>query len=145
MNHAILEGKTRSPGGVLRKLLLFCCGALFAFQSGAQHLAFIVLDTAKPPAGKFPDGWQLKVNSGQPDVSTGTDNNESVIHFKSAKSSFSLEHGLGIDLSRTPYLVRRCKETGLTGRGDLLHHSGDGEAGQWMGAIPAPPLPVYSW
>jgi len=61
-----------------------------------------VLDTAKPSAGRFPDEWELKVKSCQPDVSTTKDGDALVLHFKSAKSSFSLEKSVVWILLRCP-------------------------------------------
>ena len=58
-------------------------------EGGAiSPLALVVLDTAKPSAGRFPDGWELKVRSGEPDVSSTKEGDAVVPHFKSVKPSF---------------------------------------------------------
>ena len=84
-------------------LLFFCYSAVFAFDGDAiVPPALVVLDTAKSSAGRFPDGWELKVNSGHPYVSTTKDGDAVVLHFKSVKSSFSLEKGVDVDTAVCP-------------------------------------------
>ena len=129
----------------MRKLVLFCSGALFAFQSGASDLAFIVLDTARPSAGRLPDGWQVKVNSGQADISTSKEGDESILHFKSLKSSYSLERGIDVDPALTPYLTWRWKVTELPSRGDFRHSSTDDEAAQVLVAFADRRVLSYIW
>lgn len=129
----------------MRKLLLVCSGALLALQSPAPQVALIVLDTARPPVGRLPDGWQLKVNSGQADISTSKEDNESILHLKSVKSSFSLERGLDIDPAQTPYLMWRWKVTELPNRGDFRHSSTDDEAAQVLVAFADRRVLSYIW
>jgi hypothetical protein len=129
----------------LRKLALFSFGVLWAFQAHAAPLAFIVLDTAKPAAGKLPDQWQLKINSGQPDVSTSQDGNEWILHFKSVKSSFSLERSVDVDPAQLPYLTWRWKVTQLPKGGDFRHLSTDDQAAQVLVAFADRRILTYIW
>ncbi len=108
----------------MKTVLFFFCAAFFcavvgafAFESGMPPIALVVLDATKPPAGRLPDGWELKVNTGKPDVSTIKDGDASVLHFKSAKSSFALERGVDIDPAQLPVLAWRWKVTELPAGG----------------------------
>jgi hypothetical protein len=132
-------------GGVLRKLVFICCGALFAFQARTSPLAFIVLDTARPAAGKLPDRWELKVNSGHSDVTTTQEGDQWILHLKSVKSSFSLERGVDIDPSQLPYLMWRWKVTQLPRGGDFRHSSTDDEAAQVLVAFADRHILTYIW
>ena len=108
-------------------------------------MAFVVLDTAKAPVGKLPDGWELKVNSGQPDVSTTKDGNAPVLHFKSAKSSFSLERAVSIDAAQLPFLAWRWKVTQIPKGGDFRHYSTDDQAAQVLVAFDDHRVLTYIW
>jgi hypothetical protein len=129
----------------LRKFALFSGVVLWAFQAHAAPMAFIVLDTAKPATGKLPDQWQLKVNSGQPDVSTTQDGGEWIVHLKSAKSSFSLERSVDVDPSQLPYLIWRWKVTQLPKGGDFRHASTDDQAAQVLVAFTDRHILTYIW
>lgn len=74
-------------------------------------LALVVLDTAKPSAGRLPDGWELKVKSGQPDVSTTKDGDALVLDSKSVKPSFSLDKSVDLDAAKMPCLASHWKVT----------------------------------
>jgi hypothetical protein len=121
---------------ILGTLLFFCCSAVFAFDGGAiPPLALVVLDTAKPSAGRFPDGWELKVKSGQPDVSTTKDGDAMVLHFKNVKSSFSLEKSVDLDAAKMPYLAWHLENASSP---PLIHiyaivcRSGMADANRWV-------------
>lgn len=135
----------------MKKLVLIgvgmaaCCGVMFAVDSGMSPLAFVVLDVAKTPAGKLPPGWDLKVNSGQPEVATTQDGPDAVLHFKSAKSSFALERGVSVDTSKMPYLAWRWKVTQLPKGGDFRHYSTDDQAAQVMVAFDDRRVLTYIW
>jgi hypothetical protein len=108
-------------------------------------LAFVVLDTTKAPAGHLPDGWQLKVNSGRPDVSTAKDGDDPVLHFKSAKSSFSLERGVDVDAAQLPILAWRWKVTEEPKGGDFRHYYSDDQAAQVLVAFDDRHILSYIW
>jgi hypothetical protein len=123
-----------------------CCSAVFAFEGGAiSPPALVVLDTAKPPAGHVPDGWELKVKSGQPDVSTTTDGDAVVLHFKSVKSSFSLEKGVDVDATKTPYLAWHWKVSQVPEGGDFRHFWRDDQAAQVLVAFDDRRVLSYIW
>jgi hypothetical protein len=105
----------------------------------------VVLDTAKPSAGRFPDGWELRVKSGQPDVSTIKDGDAVVLHFKSVKSSFSLERGVDVDAAKMPYLAWHWKVTQVPKRGDFRHFWSDDQAAQVLVAFDDRRVLSYIW
>ncbi len=125
--------------------MLICCSALLAFQARTAPLAFIVLDPAKPAAGKLPDQWELKVNSGRPDVTTTQEGDQWILHLKSVKSSFSLERGVDIDPSQLPYLMWRWKVTQLPKGGDFRRSSTDDQAAQVLVAFGDRRILTYIW
>lgn len=136
----------KCPGCILRTFLFFCCSAVFAFAGEViSPLALVVLDTARPPAGRFPDGWELKVKSGQPDVSTTKDGNAVALHFKSVKSSFSLEKVVDVDVAKMPYLAWHWKVTQVLNRGDFRHFRSDDQAAQVLVAFDDRHVLSYIW
>lgn len=134
----------------MRTFFLFCCGAIFALKAPVgwaldAPLALVVLDPDKTPLGKLPDGWELKVNSGLPDVLTTVDGESHVLEFKSVKSSFSLERGVNVDAAKLPYLAWRWKVTTLPKGGDFRHYATDDQAAQVMVAFEDRHVLSYIW
>ena len=130
----------------MRALLFFCCVAIFAFECGAiAPLALVVLDPSKSSTGGFPDGWKLKVNSGKPDVSVTKDGDVAVLHFKSVKSSFSLEKSVDVDAANMPYLAWHWKVTQIPNGGDFRHYSSDDQAAQVLVAFDERHILAYIW
>jgi hypothetical protein len=130
----------------LRTLLFFCCSAIFAFETGGiAPPVLVVLDPAKSSAGRPPDGWVLKVRTGQPDVSTTRDGAALVLHFKSLKSSVSLERDVDVDAARLPYLAWHWKVTQLPKGGDFRHSSSDDQAAQVLVAFDDRRVLSYIW
>ncbi len=138
---AIVVVNTGLGDRVLRKLLFLCCSAVFA----SSPLALVVLDTARTPVGKLPAGWELKVNSGQPDVSTAADGDLPALRFKSVKSSFSLEKAVNVDAAQMPYLEWRWKVTQVPKGGDFRHYSTDDQAAQVLVAFDDRHILSYIW
>jgi hypothetical protein len=88
------------------------------------------LDATAAPPGRLPDGWQLKVNHGTPDVTVTGESSNRVLRFKSQKSSFALERGVDVDIARFPYLTWSWKVSELPVRGDFRNSSTDDQAAQ---------------
>lgn len=129
----------------MKTLLFLCCTAVFAFEGLPSPLAFVVLDTAKTPAGKLPEGWDLKVTSGQPNAGTAQDGDAEVLHLKSVKSSFALERGVDVDAAKMPYLSWRWKVTELPKGGDFRHFTKDDQAAQVLVAFEDRRVLSYIW
>lgn len=126
----------------MRTFLFLCATAVLGFQA---TLALVVLDPAKLSKTNLPDGWQLKVNSGSPDVSTAQDDGASVLHLKSVRSSFSLERSVDVDLAKMPFLTWRWKVTQLPKGGDFRHFFTDDQAAQVLVAFDERHILSYIW
>jgi hypothetical protein len=125
-------------------------GLLSAFQARTPPAALIVLDTARTPEAKLtapqiPPGWQLKVNTGMPDITLSDDGDQSVLHFRSTKSSFALERAVDIDPAHLPYLSWRWKVAQLPKGGDFRHMSTDDQAAQILVAFDDRHILTYLW
>jgi len=160
----MVEGKLRWwPGFVA--VALAGAGGLFAFQARTPPAALVVLDTGKAwaagaspggtspggsssgkaAASQIPPGWELKVNSGIPDVTFSDQGDETALHFRSVKSSYSLERAINIDPAQLPYLSWRWKITQLPRGGDFRHTSTDDQAAQVMVAFDDRHILSYIW
>ena len=126
----------------MRTFLFLCATAVFGFQA---PLALVVLDPANLSKANLPNGWQLKINSGPADVSTARDDGSSVLHFKSVKSSFSLERSVDVDLTKLPILTWRWKVTQLPKGGDFRHFFTDDQAAQVLVAFDERHILSYIW
>lgn len=132
----------------------FVCAApvavLSAFQVYTPPAALVVLDAgkvspAKTAAVPVPQGWELKVNVGQPDITISDQDGETALHFKSVKSSIALERAINIDPAQLPYLSWRWKVTQLPKGGDFRHSSTDDQAAQVMVAFDDRHIISYIW
>jgi hypothetical protein len=127
-------------------LTLLATGVVAAFQVRTPLPAFIVLGglnaTAKSSLGAVPQGWELKVNAGQPDI---TISDEAALHFKSVKSSYALERAVDVDPAKLPYLSWRWKVAQLPKGGDFRNNSTDDQAAQVMVAFTDRRVITYIW
>src|SRR5438552_18912707 len=109
-------------GGALGKIArrwTIICVATAALAAASAPLAMVILDTTSAPPGHLPDGWQLKVNRGTPDLQVIGEASSRVLRLKSRKSSFALERGVDVDTSQFPYLHWNWKVTELPSGGDF--------------------------
>ncbi len=146
-----MVGKLFSLWFVLASTLVVAVGGLTAFQAHAAPVAVIVLDTpsatgaAKTAAPQIPPGWQLKVNTGLPDITVSDQDSETALHFRSLKSSYALERAVDIDPSQMPWLTWRWKVTQLPKGGDFRHSSADDQAAQVLVAFDDRHIITYIW
>lgn len=132
--------------GLLKKLLiLFCSVLVFIFQAYPAQLAFIVLNTAGWSVPSLPPDWQVKVNHGKPEISVCTEGPNSCLHMKSVKSSFSLEHGVDVDLAKLPVLTWKWKVAQLPSGGDFRRSATDDQAAQVLVAFDDHRILSYIW
>src|SRR3989304_8813107 len=83
-----------------------------------------------PGENGVPDGWELFVNVGEPDLALVQDGGGRALKLRSRASSFSLQRKGGIDLKRTPFVVWQGKVTELPQRGDFRQRATDDQAAQ---------------
>lgn len=108
-------------------------------------MAMVVLNPTSAPPGRLPDGWQLKVNHGTPDLTVIGDGSNRVLRFKSQHSSFALERGVDVDLSLYPLLAWNWKVTELPQGGDFRRSSTDDQAAQVLVAFGDRRVLTYIW
>jgi hypothetical protein len=118
--------------------------AIAALKASAP-LALVILNATSAPPGRLPDGWQLKVNRGTPDLAVIGDGNNRVLRLKSRKSSFALERGVDVDIAQYPVLTWSWKVSELPAGGDFRHSSTDDQAAQVLVAFGERHVLTYIW
>jgi len=113
--------------------------------AASAPLALVILNPTTAPPGRLPEGWQLKVNRGTPDITIIGDSNSRVLRFKSRKSSFALERGVDIDITQFPYLNWNWKVSELPNGGDFRRSSTDDQAAQVLVAFADRRILTYIW
>jgi len=83
-----------------------------------------------PGENGVPEGWELFVNVGEPDLALVQDGGGRALKLRSRASSFSLQRKVAIDLKRTPFVVWQWKVTELPQRGDFRQRATDDQAAQ---------------
>src|SRR3989304_6116079 len=83
-----------------------------------------------PGGNGVPDGWELFVNVGEPDLALVQDDEGRALKLRARASSFSLQRKVAIDLKRTPFVVWQWKVTELPQRGDFRQRATDDQAAQ---------------
>ena len=114
-------------------------------MAASAPLALVILNPTTAPPGRLPEGWQLKVNRGTPDITIIGDSNSRVLRFKSRKSSFALERGVDIDITQFPYLNWNWKVSELPNGGDFRRSSTDDQAAQVLVAFADRRILTYIW
>ena len=129
----------------MRRFVALCAALIFGSLGLTAQFSVIVLDTQSWRAGNLPDGWQVKVNRGTPDISEARDADGSYLHLKSHRSSFGVERGVDVDPVELPYLSWRWKVTKLPEGGDFRHASTDDQAAQVLVAFSDRRMLTYIW
>lgn len=129
----------------LHSLLAAFALLIYAIGARTAPLAVTVLNAASWNAGRLPDGWQIKVNHGIPDVSFSRDNDGPSVHLKSVKSSFGLERGVDVDPGEMPFLTWRWKVAQVPAGGDFRHATTDDQAAQLLIAFADRRIVTYLW
>ena len=120
------------------------CAATSLFAASAP-MALLVLDTTAAPQGRLPEGWQLKVNRGTPEIAVIDEPSSRVLRFKSRKSSFALERDIDVDIAQFPYLAWTWKVSELPIGGDFRHASTDDQAAQVLVLFADHRVLTYIW
>ena len=134
----------RLPRGLLKRLLLVCAIVVCGFHAHTAQLATILLSAANLN-GRLPSDWTIKVNRGKPDVSVCTDGDVRCVHLKSVAASFSLERGVDVDPTKTPFLSWQWKVAQLPERGDFRRTATDDQAAQVLVAFADRRVLSYIW
>ena len=108
-------------------------------------MALVILNATSAAPGRLPEGWQLKVNRGRPDISLIGEPGGQVLRFKSRNSSFALERGVDVDITQFPVLTWTWKVSELPAGGDFRHSSTDDQAAQVLVAFSDRRILSYIW
>lgn len=127
---------------------LFLPAILVAYPSvsHASAGAAETLDFSGPPGAKgLPSGWNLKVHRGTANAGLVSNDGEEVLHMRSVKSSFSLEHDVSVNTRTHPYLVWTWKAVTLPSKGDVRDSSKNDQALQLLVAFKDGRVISYVW
>jgi hypothetical protein len=105
----------------------------------------MLLNLPHPPAGNLPDGWNVKVNHGMPEISTGSGEDGAYLRLRSHKSSYALERSVDVDVTQYPFLSWRWRVGELPQGGDFRHSSTDDQAAQVLVAFQDRRVLSYIW
>ncbi len=132
-------------GGSLRRVpLLFIFVALVTL-AGTAPLSFVVLNTLSVQPGHLPDGWQVKVNHGTPEIATVREGNSNYLDLKSHDSSYGLERAVDVDPHDAPFLTWKWQVKQLPAGGDFRHSKSDDQAAQVLVAFADKRVLTYIW
>jgi hypothetical protein len=120
------------------------CAAISAYAASAP-MALVILNATSAAPGRLPDGWQLKVNRGTPDITLIGEPSGHVLRFKSHKSSFALERGVDVDVTQFPLLSWTWKVSELPTGGDFRRTATDDQAAQVLVAFSDRRILTYLW
>jgi hypothetical protein len=92
-----------------------------------------------------PLGWQLKEKSGKADFSVVKESDLHALHLRSAKTSFSIQKEVDVDVRQYPLLTWKWKVTKLPEGGDFRKTKTDDQAAQLFLAFSKTKAIVYLW
>ncbi len=92
-----------------------------------------------------PKGWQVKEKSGKADFAVIKDGGTHALRLRSAKTSFSIQKEVKIDLKQFPILTWKWKITDLPAGGDFRKSGTDDQAAQLFLAFSKTQAIVYIW
>ena len=129
----------------MRRLVPLLTFLALVFLAQSAQISMLLLNIPSPPAGRLPEGWTVKVNHGTPQISTGSGPEGTFVELRSAKSSFSLERSVDVNLAQYPYLSWRWKVGALPRGGDFRHVHTDDQAAQVLVAFQDRRVLTYIW
>jgi len=132
-------------GGSLRRVFLLLTILTLASLASTAQISFIVLSTLNWRPGRLPDGWQVKVNHGTPEIATVKEGNSNYLDLKCHKSSYGLERSVDVDPREVPYLTWKWKVKELPAGGDFRHVKTDDQAAQVLVAFADRRILTYIW
>ncbi len=113
----------------------------YAAPGPAEAVTF----SGSPGAKGVPAGWNLKVHQGDAQANLVAENGEEVLHMKSVKSSFALEHNVAVNIQKYNYLAWTWKAVSLPSKGDVRERSKDDQALQLLIAFKDGRVISYVW
>ena len=86
----------------MRRVFLSFIILTVASLADAPQISFLVLNPLTSPPGHLPDGWQVKINRGEPEIATVQEGRDKYLDLKSHNSSYGLEHEVDVDPREAP-------------------------------------------
>lgn len=130
-------------GGSLKRVLILLTILVWAALAIPAQIALIVLNTFQP--GRLPDGWQVKVNRGAPEIATVKEGNQIYLDLKSHDSSYGLERAVDVDPREAPFLTWKWLVKKLPPGADFRHAKSDDQAAQVLVAFSDRHILSYIW
>ncbi|HUJ18266.1 MAG TPA: DUF3047 domain-containing protein [Nitrospirota bacterium] len=96
-------------------------------------------------AAGTPAGWQVKEKTGKADFAVVKDDGVAAVRLRSAKTSFSLQKEVHVNLRQYPVLTWTWKVTKLPSGGDFRKSGTDDQAAQLFLAFSKTQAIVYIW
>jgi len=119
---------------------------LLASTARAEEGRLVIADfTTGVDAKGVPLGWQLKEKTGKADMTVVKDDGIAAVLLRSARTSFSLEKEVQVDLKQYPIITWKWKVTKLPTGGDFRKSSTDDQAAQLFLAFSKTKAIVYIW
>jgi hypothetical protein len=125
---------------VLAGLLLVVSGGSLA-QDSVYWVDRFSMDRVKEGV---PDGWELEIKDGTPELQVMTEGEVAVVRFKTENSSFGLRKEFGLEVKEFPYLNWKWKVSQLPEKGDFRHKDTDDQAAQVYVHFPRFPAKLNS-
>jgi hypothetical protein len=133
-------------GGSLKRIpLLVTVVTLACLAAANAQISAIVLNTVNWHPGHLPDGWQVKVAHGTPEIATVSEGRTNYLDLKSHNSSFGLEREVDVDPLDAPYLTWKWRVKQLPPGGDFRHLKTDDQAAQVLVAFTDRRIISYIW
>ena len=111
----------------------------------ATQIALIVLNTLNWQPGHLPNGWQVRVTYGDPQIATVQEGNSHYLDFKSHNSSYGVERSVDVDPHAAPFLTWKWKVKELPAGGDFRSAHTDDQAAQVLVAFENHHILTYLW
>jgi hypothetical protein len=92
-----------------------------------------------------PKGWELAVNTGEPQLQIVQDDGKQALRMRSEEASFSLQKKIRLSLQASPLLVWSWKVTELPKQGDFRRSGADDQAAQLIIAFSSSRFLSYIW
>ncbi|HTQ53916.1 MAG TPA: DUF3047 domain-containing protein [Bryobacteraceae bacterium] len=113
--------------------------------AGTAQVALIVLNTFNWQPGRLPDGWQVKINYGKPEIATVAEGRNRYLDLKSHNSSYGLERSVDVDPGQAPILNWTWNVKQLPAGGDFRRSRTDDQAAQVLVAFADKRVITYIW
>ena len=131
----------------MKRLVVVCAiAAVVVSLLSAAQLSFLVLNPQAFRLGAtLPDGWQVHVSRGKPEIAVVADNGQNVLRLQSHSSSYGVERGFDVDPRQMPVLAWKWKVSQLPKGGDFRRSATDDQAAQVIVAFADRHILNYIW